>query len=253
MKYAELVGIISNLKKISDIIDNDGEIENHPVLMSISNDKVMNTVASALVTSSAIFKIAISNIEEMVESCASEFDEQDIDAISMLASEFDSSGDEFLQKQASVLDQILLNFAGHKALLADKKAAEEEVDKLRREYREKARDAAYSKTRETLEKDIKAADSIKAIKEQVKTFRPLEHALSTRHCPEHPGTGVIRIGENIYQCEMDKRIYNYQEGYKTMKGNEIPGSDVSEQTRSLGDRVLEQMSFSTRETRLNNG
>jgi hypothetical protein len=74
--------------------------------------------------------------------------------------------------------------------------------------------------------------------------------LSTRYCPDHPGAQFARIADCVYQCELDKKMYNFKEGFETMKGNKIPGGTVSEQTRSLGDRALEQMHFATRESRL---
>jgi hypothetical protein len=176
----------------------------------------------------------------------------DIEALATLASEFDASGDEFLQKQAAVIDQLIINFA-QKGLKAKAQAAEDaELAKLRAEHREKALEKVYNEPREIHEKDIKASDAIKAIQDQVVKYRPMETALSTRYCPDHPGAQIRRVADYIYQCALDKKIYNYQEGFTTMKGNKVPGSDVSRQTQHLGDRALEEMHFSTRDARLGN-
>jgi len=251
MKYADLIKVANSLKELSEVISNNNNVEDHPVLSSIDDNKLLDSVTFALVSANYLLKDAICEAEKMVESSVSEIDREDLDAIAALATEFDNSDDEFLQKQASVLDQVLLNFAGQKKVYEQKKAAEAEVDRLREGYRAQTQKDLYIKPTETLDKDIKASESAEKIKNQVRNYRPLEAPLSTRHCPDHPGTSVIRVGENIYQCALDKKIYNYQEGYTTMKGNKIPGTDVSEQTRSLSDRVQENMNFSTRESRLN--
>jgi hypothetical protein len=62
---------------------------------------------------------------------------------------------------------------------------------------------------------------------------------------------MARIGEATYQCSLDKQVYNYQGGFKTMKGSTVPGGDVSGQTQALNDRPQEHMSFDTRESKLN--
>ena len=98
---------------------------------------------------------------------------------------------------------------------------------------------------------MKVADSIKAIDNSIKEYRPLEAPLSTRTCPDHPGAQIARVGEDTYQCSLDKKVYNYKGGFTTMKGNVIPGGDVSAQTQALGDRAIEHMSFDTRESKLN--
>ena len=102
------------------------------------------------------------------------------------------------------------------------------------------------------EKDVKATESAKAVSEYLnKTKRPLESPLSTRYCPDHPGTSVIRVGEDTYQCPLDKNVYNYNEGYTLMTGTKVPGGNVEEQTQAIGDRKLEQTNFSTRESTIN--
>ena len=177
---------------------------------------------------------------------------RDIEELAEVAAQFDASDDPFLQKQAAVIDQLLINFAQRGLRSQAESDDEKELAKLRAEYRTKASDKCYKEPTETLEKDIRAADAVKAIRNQVKEYRPMEAGLSTRYCPDHPGNQVRRIADYVYQCGLDKKIYNWQEGFTTEKGNKVPGSDVARQTQHLGDRALEEMHFSTREARLGN-
>ncbi|KKN74478.1 hypothetical protein LCGC14_0389950 [marine sediment metagenome] len=253
MKYVKIRDIADQLRKVSDIVDYDGNLDEHPVLVAaseINSDIVLRTAATALITAQTAIKNAVDSLELLADKAASELDEEDIDLMAALASEFDADGDPILKKQASVLDQVLLNFAQKGELVKAIKQAEAEVDRLREKYRQEAMERDYKEPSETHEKDIKAGDSAKEIANQVKKYRPMEAALSTRYCPDHPGAQFARIADGLYQCELDKKIYNFKEGYTTMKGNKVPGGDVSEQTRSLGDRALEQMHFSNRESRL---
>lgn len=219
-----------------------------------NNDELLHAAAMASVRAA----LALKDVERLMDDKL-DFDmnveaysihPEDIDSLAALANEFDASDDEFLQKQAAVIDQLLINFAQRNLKALAESEEEAELAKLRAEYRAKARDKSYSWPKEEHEKDIKSAESVKLIKDQIKEYRPLEASLSTRYCPDHPGNQVRRVGDCIYQCALDKKLYNYQEGFTTMKGNSVPGGDVTNQTRNLGDRAVEEMHFSTRESKL---
>jgi len=246
------------IKKVADELKNHfnfGELHDHPAMIAAEesgSDMLMYTVATALVTTEVAVKNAVNNINLLADKCEGEFDESDIDEIAILAEEFDKSGDELLMKQASVLDQILINFSQRGKKEQEKLAEDKEIERLRAKYRQETREKLYGGVSKAQEKDIHAEEAAKAIKEQVKTFRPLEAPLSTRTCPDHPGAQMMRIGDGVFQCDLDKKIYNYREGFKTMKGNEVPGGDVQEQTRQLSDREIENTSFSTRDSATNN-
>lgn len=67
-------------------------------------------------------------------------------------------------------------------------------------------------------------------------IKPLnEISLSTRYCPDHNGVQVVRISENIYQCPIDGKKYNYETGYVNYKGQKVPGGSVAMQTPSTSD------------------
>lgn len=253
MKYVKIREIADQLRKVASIVDFDDNLEDHPVLVAAEetgSNFVLHTAASSLILAQTALRNAVTVLETVADKNASDLDVEDIEFIAALASEFDKDGDPILAKQASVLDQVLLNFAQKGKMELAKKEADAEIDRLREKYRQEAMEKDYKGPTETLEKDIQAADAAKEVEKQVRKFRPLEAPLSTRYCPDHPGAQFARIADGLYQCELDKKMYNFKEGYETMKGNKIPGSEVSEQTRSLGDRALEQMQFSTRESRL---
>lgn len=173
-----------------------------------------------------------------------------LDDLMLVANKLDESDDPELHKCASVLDQLLLNFA-HVSRSALKQAELSQIEKLKQKYREEEVDKLYKNPKENLHNQIKASEIAKEINDSVKQFRPLEHALSTRTCPEHPGAQLQRVGEYNYQCDLDKKVYDFRSGYTTMKGNKIPGGDVALQSQSLNDGAPNQMSLSTRENILN--
>lgn len=67
-----------------------------------------------------------------------------------------------------------------------------------------------------------AADDMPAVK--------LERILTTRYCPDHIGVQAFRVNENIYQCPLDGKVYNFNSGFTNYKGQRVPGGSVSEQT-----------------------
>ncbi len=189
--------------------------------------------------------------KETVES-PGELTPEILDEISAIASEFEASGDELLMKQASVLDEILLTLAAPKNAIYKYKMAEDaEVDRLREKVRSEATKKNFDDVQAELDEQNKVAETTKAIRDQVKDFRPLEAPLSTRSCPEHAGAQMSRIGDSTYQCSLDHKIYNYETGFTTMKGNKVPGGSVPNQTLYYGNREEGHQMFTTRES-LNN-
>lgn len=254
MKYSQLKAVVHQLTKCASVLSNYDDLKNHPALIAaeeVENNEVLHTVASALVTAETALQRAAHNLDSLADKVASNLEEGDIEAVASIAEAYENSNDPLLKKQADVLEQLLINFAQKGELEKFKLAQEEEIQKLKQKYRAKDLEEAYDGLEEQ-KRDFKAAERVKAVEQQIEKKRPLEASLSTRYCPDHPGTSVIKISDGVVQCPLDKQLYNYQEGFTTMKGNKIPGGTVEEQTQNLGDRALEQMSFSTRESTLNN-
>lgn len=261
MKPSDLSEVIEQLKGVQ--MDYGDDLSNHWVLTKVQditdNDIVLGIVANMLTKMSEAQQEAVetlqqvlSEIEQDIPEPTEELTTESLERVAALADELDSSEDLNLQKYASVLDQILLTIgAPPGAKTAFKQAEDKEVERLRNKYREQAVEDYYKAPSEKLDEKIKAADTIKTIKDSIKQYRPLEAPLSTRTCPEHPGSPLQRIGDCVYQCSLDKKVYDFKSGYTSLKGNKVPGGDVSQQTQSLGDRAPDHMSFDTREGRLN--
>ena len=108
----------------------------------------------------------------------------------------------------------------------------------------------YEEPKKVLDDVIKVKDAKEAIKNSPfnKEYRIMEHELSTRTCPDHPGAQMGRVGEHMWQCAMDKKVYNYLTGYTTEKGEKVPGGDVAEQTPKYHPEA--HAIFDSRESRL---
>ena len=175
--------------------------------------------------------------------------DDDLDNAAKLASVLDNSGDDKLQKIASVLDEILLTIGAPKGAVQNIKSAEEaEIEKLREKYRKPSPDFFTPGN----EPKQKLADEYnKEIEDKIKVYKPMEAPLSARACPDHAGVMLMRVGDHVSQCPLDKKIYNYETGYTLMDGSKIPASSVQNQTANLADHAVEHVSFSNREQRLN--
>lgn len=50
--------------------------------------------------------------------------------------------------------------------------------------------------------------------------------LSTRHCPDHRGVNLMRIADNSYQCQLDHRVYNWNQGFTDDEGNKYKAAPI---------------------------
>ncbi len=154
-----------------------------------------------------------------------------LETITYLANALDETGDEILQKKASLLDELLVTISAPKNSVAQAhQQSEDELNRLRDKYREQNREEIYkTRTRSALDEMNQKEKTQKLVRDQVKEFRVLQAPLQTRYCPDHPGVGMIRVADRVFQCALDHKVYNYQTGYSTMKGNRVPGGGVENQ------------------------
>ena len=225
-------------------------------LSSDDNSFIKNVALGALKQTEDILRTASKTLTDLNKE---DFDSDEnslvtpesLSEIAVIASEFDKTGDPLLQKYAAVLDEILLTIGAQKAAVtAARKSQDKEIARLRSEAAEKESKDPYTSAKKFHDKDNHVSEGQAAIA-KVKEYRPMEAPLNTRTCPDHPGAQMGRVAENTYQCSLDKGIYNYENGYTTMKGNKVPGGDVSNQTQALHDRPNEFTSFETRESKMN--
>jgi len=79
------------------------------------------------------------------------------------------------------------------------------------------------------------ADYFDKMAEEVLNKVPAETSLSTRYCPDHIGVQTFRVYNNTYQCPLDGKIYNYENGFTDYKGHVTPGGSVANQTEFTFD------------------
>lgn len=202
------------------------------------DDKLVAVIASSEEVISELAKIELP--ADITATVAITAGNDGIEEISKMAGVFDGSEDEGLKKQAGVIDELLLTLAAPPNWIANFKAAQQKkIDEIKRLYQEPS---------EKLHEVIGVEEAKKAIdkSEYTKVRRPLEAPLSMRTCPDH-FCSMARVGEDSYQCPLDKKCYNWLEGFKTEKGDIIPSGSVQEQTKL--EFPVRQM-FETREERM---
>ena len=104
------------------------------------------------------------------------------------------------------------------------------------EYKEN-KDTSYQETEDLYvdDKQSKKKASFKPFSKKAeslgimhKMFAPtIRHS---RYCPEHPGVSLYRIADSVFQCPLDRVIYDYEKGFTTQDGKEHNGGNVAEMT-----------------------
>lgn len=215
---------------------------NEALLLAEESEECMKVVAESCVLAAALLKRAAEEVESLEPPAPSKITPETIQDIANLATALDASDDPELKKQASVLDELLLTIAAPPHALAQKKEADDyRIEELRKKYQE---------PRKELQKMDKISDSIKGIDKSKMTnhYQILEAPLSSRYCPDHPGAQISRVGEHMWQCELDKKTYNYETGFQMENGKKVPGGDVAQQTQGVSTPF--HAIFDTREGRL---
>lgn len=216
--------------------------DNEAILLAEYDEDCLNVVAEHCVLASALLKKAAEEVELIEPPIESTLTPESIEGLANLATALDSSNDPELKKQASVIDELLLTIAAPPNALSQKQAADDHrLDELKKKYETPRKD---------LEETNKIADSLKAIEksDMTKNYKIMEAPLSTRYCPDHAGAQISRIGEHLWQCELDKKTYNFETGFELNNGDKVPGGDVANQTQGLN--VPYHAIFDTREGRL---
>jgi hypothetical protein len=215
---------------------------NEAMLLAEADEKCMQVVAESCVLAAALLKKAADEVDAIEPPAESLLTPESIEETAALAFAFDSSDDPQLKKMASVLDELLLTIAAPPNAYVERKDLQDQrVVELKKKYEQ---------PRETLRDYHKIGDAERAIEQSgfTKQYKILEAPLSTRTCPDHPGAQMARVGEHMFQCELDKKTYNYETGYTLDNGNKVPGGSVEQQT--MGLEIPFHAIFDTREGRL---
>lgn len=236
MKLSEKLIILANFLE-----DTDNEL----LQDAENNDQVLDVVANGLIqAASALRKTAETVIEIEPASVEEELTAGKLEEIAAIAKALDSSEDPFLIKVASVIDELLLTVSAPKNFKFNYKRAEEnKIDIIKKKYK--------SVNEELNKLDIKTSDVLEALKKS-EAFKPVEinaETLSTRHCPLHAGESLLHLNaEGDLQCPLDKKIYNYSQGFDIGNGQRVPAGSVEGQSR-LPDNAGYAI-FDTRNERL---
>jgi hypothetical protein len=216
---------------------------NEALLLAEEDENCMKVVAESCVLAAALLKKAAEEVDGLEPAEPSKITPESIEGIAALAAALDSSDDPQLKKQASVLDELLLTIAAPPGALEEKRSSENgRIEELRKKYQQ---------PREVLHEIEKASDAVKAINKSnlTKRYNILEAPLSTRYCPDHAGAQIARVGEHVWQCELDKKTYNFETGFELQNGDKVPGGDVALQTNNTNSTPFHAI-FDTREGRL---
>jgi hypothetical protein len=233
MRISEMLMAIANWLESPD---------NEALLLAEYDEDCLKVVAASCVDAATALKIAAETVENIEPAEESHITSESIESVANLAAALDSSGDPELQKQASVLDELLLSIAAPpNAASQIKQLQDNRLVALKRKYEDPREELKKTNMIDRAEKAIDKSD-------MTKRLTILEVPLSSRYCPDHPGVQIARVGEHIWQCEMDKKTYNFDSGFELINGTKVPGGDVAQQTQGLNTPY--HALFDTREGRL---
>lgn len=70
-------------------------------------------------------------------------------------------------------------------------------------------------------------NTINRIERKYPDMSPYAPSMSTRSCPDHNGIQMKRIAEGTFQCELDGRAYNWNQGFKDYSGNVYQSAPIT--------------------------
>jgi len=104
------------------------------------------------------------------------------------------------------------------------------------EYKEN-KDTSYQETEDLYvdDKQSKKKASFKPFSKKAESLGIMDKMFAptirhSRYCPEHPGVSLYRIADSVFQCPLDRVIYDYEKGFTTQDGKEHNGGNVAEMT-----------------------
>ena len=176
-----------------------------------------------------VLDLLTSKKSEEKESSEDEEDEKtaSLRSLSELANILGESEDISLQKTSSMIDNILLTLAIDNAEKRNNfyKQFSDKIAEI------KAKKDSHQENNDKIKKSFHGQEAIDAVDKQLKHYVPMEAPLKTRTCPDHPGYQIQRISDDVYQCSLDKKTYDFKAGFTTLNGNKVPGTSVEMQSQ----------------------
>lgn len=249
--------MMEKLKKLLEDAALQMSDQDNPILVAAHETDdldLLNEVARCLLDASTRLRDTVKLCESKEKAAEEEGGEKeatlkadDLEKIAAIAQSYDESGDPSLMETANVFDMVLQTL-GRQSLTSE--AVDVDALTATRTKLQKEEKNYYASVKPVHEKLVKSEEAKKLIADRVKHYRPQEHALQTRSCPDHPGSQPVRVADGVWQCMLDGKMYNYKEGYSSLKGEVVPGGDVSLQNQTMHE-LDENTAFDSRVNRLN--
>ncbi len=217
--------------------------ENEALLLAEDNDECLPVVAAYCVEAASLLKLAANEVDELEPAEESLITGESLAELAAIATEFDKSDDEQIRKQAAVIDELLLTIAANPEIVVNRKLAyQTRLENLKKKFEDNKDVLRDLNKISEVEKEIEKSPYYKEV-------NLLEEPLKTRYCPDHPGALIQRVSENEWQCSLDKKVYDFANGYTKLDGTKVPAGGVEYQTKVMqGDNY--QSLFDTRQSRL---
>jgi len=208
--------------------------ENELMVSAESESHRLDRVASLLVEASERIKQA------KAIACGLEDDEQTfIEALESLAAAYDTYGS--MTKQASkineekrsVIDELLMTVAADPtAILRAKIAATKKLKDLKEEFRKNREAISVQKGLQKINRTDVAEKRVKdsGVTNEPTIVSPMKYPRESRTCPEHAGALVARVGDGVWQCSLDKKVFDFNEGFTTITGEKVTGGSIASQS-----------------------
>lgn len=216
---------------------------NEALQLAEVDEAALEATARACAAASLILKQGAEEVSFLEPTEEKEMTVEKLDHLNSIIAAFDQSNDEELKKTANVLDELLILSVGPEWVKNYKAAEEKKIDVLK---------AKYEDVNKQLHLENKTEESAKKIdaSPMMKEYREIAPGLSQRCCPDHPGSLMARTGDHQFQCQLDKKNYNYELGFTDMQGRVYPGGSPSHEF-DLENRGVPHQLFDTREERTN--
>lgn len=203
--------------------------ENEALLLAEYDENCLKLTADACISAADLLRSKASEIEKIEPAEEPKLNSEALDHLNNILTAFDTSEDQDLKKISSTIDEILV-------VMAEKMS---EIRSLK-----------YNDIKSKIDEINKVKETAQAIDKSpfYQETKLAEAPLSTRYCPDHHGTNVARVGEDTWQCPLDKKIYNFQTGFVMEDGEKVPGGSVAEQTKDYHSNPKSM--FDSRQERL---
>ena len=218
MRVSELLNAVASWLENSD---------NEAVLLAEHDDGCLEATAEVCLNAARVLRAGAERVDALEPVQATEaVSHESLDSLAELAAALDSSEDPALRSTASVIDELLITVAASAEEVAKLRDAQsKKIDLIKQNYGQPRLDIAES------DKHASTGKAIEKSEIGGKKYISMESPMSTRTCPDHFGTPVSRVGEDTYACPLDNKVYDFKTGFTNMKGDEIPGGNVANQTQ----------------------